>query len=700
MKKFLIISTVIFILILNFISGIVTNKFVPIDDTYFTKTNGKDIYIVKNNEWKKMNIIGVNLDPAKPGVFPSENIVKEDEYLRWIQYIYDMGINCIRVPNLMSQNFYNSLEKFNKDKENPIYLMQGIYFDEVNLKDGYDAQSDNLKEIFKKNIKLIIDSIHGNPYNFDKPDIVQFYDTDISKYLLGYTIGIEFAKNDLIYTEIMNDKKIYNGKYLYTNDKASSFESYMAQMGDYLADYELEMYKKQSLISFTGSSSYHIVSSRSNLNGESVIAKDDEIEDIKDYMNPENIKIKKKLKTGIFATYNVYPSYSEIKQYQGNIDYYFEKINEYHKIPVVIGEFGIPSSRSAGNFNADIHNKGYINEKEQGEALVEVYKAIKSANCAGSFIFEFQDSWHNSSWNTKESKILDRSPYWSDAQTYSQHFGLMTFDPGEKESICYPDDSISEWKDEDIVSKNDNISLYTKSDERYLYFMAKSSDRLDFSKKDIYIDLDTTPKSGCNNSSQFKLEFDSPIDFIVSIKDKKNAMVLVHEYYNRFNFYENKKYNQVRPDLIKHIKDMDEFAPIFIEVRPKMYVKSLGGFLEKVSYETGKLVHGNANPKNKDFNSVSDFYINDNYIEIRIPWGLLNFMDPSTKQIQDDFYEVFKTKPLMIKDISIGLTVKEEEKTIDRLSSAIYPLDGWFMPKYHERLKESYYIVKHELTRR
>ncbi|MEG1311200.1 MAG: hypothetical protein RSD47_04245 [Romboutsia sp.] len=699
MKRFLIVATIVFLLILSFLGNTVNNKIITLDNSHFVKANGKDIYILKDNEWDKLKIIGVNLNPTKPGVFPSENAVKEEEYLRWIQYIYDMGSNCIKVPNLMSQHFYNALEKFNRDKKNPIYLMQGIYFDEVILKNGYDVQENKLQEIFKTNIKLIIDSVHGNPYNFDKPDIIQFYNTDISEYLLGYTLGIEFAEHDIIYTEIMNDKKEYNGTYLYTDKNASSFESYMAKMGDYIASYELETYKKQSLISFIGSSSYHIVSGRDNPEGKSIVSKNNEIEETKDYIDPENIKMKKKLKTGIVASYNVYPSYSEIKEYQGKIDYYLKEINEHHTIPVIIGEFGIPSSRTSGDFNNGIINKGYINEQEQGEALIDTYKSIENANYAGSFIFQFQDSWHNSSSNTKESKILDRSAYWSDAQTYSQNFGIMAFDPGKIQSISYPDNNTNEWNEDDIVSNNDNINLSMKSDEKYIYLMVKSDRNLELDKQDIYIDLDITPKSGAIQSSQFGLKFESAVDFIISIKDKKNASVLVHDYYNRFKFYENKKDNQVRPDLISHTPDMDEFSPILIEVRPKIYIESLGEFLDKVSYETGKLIHGNANPKSSEFNSATDFYIGDNYIELRIPWGLVNFMDPSTKQIQDDFYKTFKTKSTMINNIGVGLTIKGEKDTIERLESTFYGLDGWIRPNYHERLKESYYILKRELTK-
>ncbi|CEN80744.1 hypothetical protein [Paraclostridium sordellii] len=699
MKKFLAICIVIFVVALFTIGNILSSKSAPKDGTYFTKTKGKDIYIVKNDKWEKLEIVGVGLDSTKPGAFPSENLVNEEDYLRWIKDIYDMGANCIKVSNLMGANFYKALDKFNKDKKNPIYLMQGIYFDEKLLKNGKDPQGSKASSAFKDNIKLVIDSVHGNPYNKEKPDILQVYKTDISKYVIGYSLGIQFAKHDLIYTEIMNNKKPYDGKYMYTDKNSSSFESYLAKMGDYAVDYEFSTYKKQSLISFIGTSAHHIASSVENPNKKNILSSKDTNEEFKNFIDVEDIKAKRGLKTGIVASYNIYPSYTELKEYDGNIGRYFEDINKHYSIPVIIGEIGVPSSRSGGDFNENI-DKGYITEQEQGKALVDIYKAVKKSKLAGCFIFEFQDSWYSSSWNTKDNKILDRSAYWSDAQTYSQSFGLMTFEPGRLKVTPYPDDRLDEWSEKNVISKDKDYSLSMQSDEKYLYFMIKSSDKTSLKKDDIYIDLDTTPKSGSKKSTQYGLQFDNPVDFIIKINDQGNSMVMAQEYYNGFDFYENKSLYEKRPDLIKHTPDMDYFSPIYIETRPKMFIKSQGETKEKVTYETGKLTKGNSNPKSKDFNSAADYYMGNDYVEVRIPWALLNFMDPSTKQIADDFYENFKTKPMKINDINVGVTIKENEKVITRIKSTPYKLNGWQVPKYHERLKKSYYILKEELSKK
>ena len=690
MKKFLVAATLVFIFAVGFLGDIVTNKITPQNNTYFVKTDKESIYISKDNKWQKFNIVGVNLNSIKPGNFSNDKVITEEEYLNWITIIDNMGANCIKVPDIMDNNFYNALYKFNEDKKDPIYVIQGIYFDEVDLKNGKDIQSEEIEEKFKKHIKLIIDSIHGNSFDLNEDIKNEYYNTDISDYLIGYTLGIEFARNDLIHTELINNKDSYNGKYFYTNNDASSFESYIAKMADYLVEYEYKQYKEQKLVGFIGSSNNYKELNSSNQN---------EDNSIKDYINPNNINSKGKLKTGIFASYNLYPSYTNMNENQDNIEEYVNELKNTHKIPIIIGEYGVPSSRNSADFNTDT-NKGYINEQEQGEILVDTYRTINDANIAGSFIFELQDSWQRTSWNTKELKILDRAPYWSDAQDYSQNFGLIAFDPSQADSKLYPDEKIDEWKNKNIINKNEDISLSMRSDEKYLYFMLKSENTINLDKQDIYVYLDITPNSGSTKSSQLNLNFDKPVDFIIEIKDRENAKVLVHEYYNYFSLNQNKKEYQKRPDLISVQSDMDEFSPIYIETSPRMYVEDLKKIVESKKIETGKLVHGNSNPLNENYNSASDFYVGNDYIEIRVPWSLLNFMDPSTKQIMDDIYKYFSAKPMSINEINVGVTIKENEEIKEKLDSTKFKLNSWIKPNYHQRLKKSYYIIKDELNAR
>ena len=181
-------------------------------------------------------------------------------------------------------------------------------------------------------------------------------------------------------------------------------------------------------------------------------------------MDVEHIKTTDKFISGTFASYHIYPYYPDYLNYEPEfIDYkdengikntyqaYLKKINEYHSIPVVISEFGVPSSRGMAQKDTNTNrNQGGMSEKEQGEAIVKSYNDIKSAGIDNAIIFTWQDEWFKRTWNTMHGVNLTKTPYWSDYQTNEQYFGLLSFDPGKKTSISYVDGEVNEWKDEDV----------------------------------------------------------------------------------------------------------------------------------------------------------------------------------------------------------------------------------------------------------
>jgi hypothetical protein len=107
------------------------------------------------------------------------------------------------------------------------------------------------------------------------------------------------------------------------------------------------------------------------------------------------------------------------------------------------------------------------------------------------------------------------------------------------------------------------------------------------------------------------------------------------------------------------------------------------------------LTYGNANPKAKNFNSLSDFNVGDGVVEIRIPWQLLNVMNPADKLIMDDLYESDGINPTSITNMYLGVGVVNES----RIDMGYYGWYKWDLPTFHERLKESYFILKDEFLK-
>lgn len=244
---------------------------------------------------------------------------------------------------------------------------------------------------------------------------------------------------------------------------------------------------------------------------------------------------------------------------------------------------------------------------------------------------------------------------------------------------------MNDWKKKDIVSENNNSKLYVKSDEGYLYIGINKKD-LDLSKEEILIPIDVTPKSGSKSIQGFDAKFNKEADFVINIKGENNSKILVNEYYDIDKFlFDNKISNDKNTDKFNIIKQTtlgESKTPISNVIIPKEEV------------EVGNLIYGNSNPKSKDYNSLADFIINKDNIEIRIPWLMLNISNPVDKLAIDDFNKYKEVKHFEIDYINIGLNLLKDEKLEDNLYMKRYTWDKWDEPIYHERLKKSYYIMK------
>ncbi len=289
---------------------------------------------------------------------------------------------------------------------------------------------------------------------------------------------------------------------------------------------------------------------------------------------------------------------------------------------------------------------------------------------------------------------LKRTPYWSDYQTNEQYFGLLSFDPGSEQSVCYVDGDASEWTDDDIVADRGDMKLSMKYDEKFVYFMVKK-DGLNIDKDKIYIPLDITPKSGSSYYEEKNMLFDRAVDFIIELEGKQNSRVRVQERYEvlRSNYSENVyEFNAYLKDNIPS-KDSPRFTNIdmILQTATPLIYNNMQAPAE--TFETGKLTYGNANPSSKDFNSLADFMAGDGFVEIKLPWQLLNFSDPSLMTIHDDYYEHYGIEYIEVSEIWAGLSSNGSEPRRAELKP--FKLKKWENTvTYHERLKSSYYALQ------
>lgn len=676
--------------------------------TAWVRQEGRAIQIDRGDGWEDFEIRGVDMGAGIPGHFATDYAIDKETYLRWFQQVKDMGANTIRVYILLGTDFYEAFYEFNKDNPDPLYLIHGVWIDDYAQNSHMDAYDPAYLGRFKEDARTVVDVIHGQRWiELGRLSGTGMYTKDISPWVLGYILDVEWEAPTVIYTDRTHEGMgTYHGSYVSSTSEASAFEIMLAQVGDDLMGYESKRYKQQRLLAFSNWPTTDPMSYPLPL--QLFFEKYSQVD-------VENIVAEETVVSGMFASYHVYPYYPDYLQYlpeyanavddTGQVNTYrayLETLVAHHSVPVVISEFGVPSSRGRAQVDANTgRNQGGMSEDDQGRAIVRSYVDIMASGCAGSVIFTWQDEWFKRTWNTMANVDLLKTPYWSDYQTNEQYFGLLSFDPGTERSVSYADGDDEEWTDADVIGEADGRTLSMKYDEKFVYLMVRGSDVGPGTP--LYLPVDTTQKTGATASADPVVSFERAADFLIVLDGEDESRVLVQERYEVMRAMALRTTTGEDPYENIPAKDTTRFKHIDLVLQTITETQAIADAVANQknaiadnfyfeSYETGKLVYGDANPAHENFDSMADFCYGDGFVEIKLPWQLLNFSNPSEMQIHDDYYEHYGVENMKIDRMYVGVGDGADGQAIPLFEK---PLKGWGTKvTYHERLKESYYIVQ------
>lgn len=666
---------------------------VPVEPVF--RVLGRDILRKdESGEWRAFEIRGVDLSTNMPGGAVLDFTPDVEDYTRWLEAIAAMGANTVRVYTIADDDFYQALYQFNTSRDTPLYLLQGLQVSDRANYGSKDVYDEGFLDLLLENGVAAVDVIHGKRVILlGNTSGTGNYRWDLSPWVVGYLVGHEWDSGNIAY---LNESTLYptsyQGAYFSTGPQATRFEAVLARIMDRIVSYETAKYKQQRLIGFVNSPSNDpfeftdLYSARylkySRLDAEHVLPSDALLSgyytayrlnrfsrDYLQYLTPRQAD----------ALGDILINLDTSDLYRG----YLDLLGKYHTMPVIAAGYGFSTSR------VPIWEDEYpLTERQQGQALVEVWQEAREAGWAGGFVSTWQDVWDRRTWNTSYATFEFKDPLWQDVQTEGQCYGLMAFSLEAATGGCVVDGDASEWTEEDVVWRGAAGRLSMRYDEKYLYFYAQSA----ASEPGVfYIPIDTTPKSGSNYCREYDLAFERPCDFVIVIDGRDNSRVLVQERYEIL--WVMHAYDLAREDPYYEIRAVDSpvFRPISVMVEHASPVP-VGQWLPAATYETGKLRHGNADPDSSLYDSLADFCFTENGVEIRIPWQLLNFASPAEMMIHDDYYEHYGVEYLPIDEMYVGLSAGASDT---RIPMAAFPLEGWEKPEvYRERLKESYFILQ------
>lgn len=657
--------------------------------SYIASSNG---YFYQNKNGKSADLLyikGVNMGLTEAQTSLDNSNISYDTFMNWFEEIKDMNANTVRVFSIMNPNFYKALYDFNKkNSSSPLYLIQGIWFSEDLMYQLTDAlESDEIIiSAFKKACKETVDIIHGNSsdtvYGEFSPAI---YDKDVSKYTVGYILGLEYPADFVIETNASHpDKANYKGKYLETKSGSTPFEAFLANVGDYLVDCETSAYNSQTPVAFLN---WQVLDTITHTN-EPYKEENDAVS-----VNTENITAKSNYYPGLFAAVDVYPYYPEFMNYEekytsytdekGEKDNYRAYLNDLktqYSVPLLIAEYGLSTSRGKAHLGLNGYDQGGLNEDEQAKLVSKMTNDIALEGCAGGLVFEWADEWFKSTWNINMYYPDDPTKRTQNLSSAEQSYGILWYDT----STSYPDGDLSEWKN--AYKVNDNLKVMY--DANYMHLLLTLPDGFDTSKDTFFVPISTNG-TGSKFSKKYNLKFSDNTDFLLVFNGKDNTRILCDKAQDAFHY----KFGVIRKvfgtsQSKAYKQNTGEYDKINTFVSNEIIVPSTNERIEPRYYEGGLLKFGNANPDSSDYDSSADFYYNGNTVEIRIAWYLLNVMNPTTKACINTPFKGDEITYSNFGAIKIGSGTEGKIKLNDAKFTGVKNV------KLTQRLKKVYYSLQ------
>ena len=623
--------------------------------------------------WSPMWIKAVNLGAALPGKFPSEFPPNDSTYERWIAIVAGMGANAIRVYTIHPPHFYSALRSWNlAHASHPIWLIHGVWTEPPPGKK--EEKYDDLKWLaqFQGEMRRVVSLIHGDAVIPPAPGHASgTYSADVSAWVVGYIIGREWEPYSVVaYNSSHPRKTSYAGKYI-TIAGGNALETWLAEQCDYLVSFEMERYNSQRPIAYTNWPTLDPLNHPTETGkaqeiallkkrGEQIVEMPKEYDNDAVGLDAVKMHATGAFPAGVFASYHAYPYYPEFlvvdplysrsRSLEGPSNYfgYLRELVDHHgDMPVVISEYGVPSSRGNAHVQPQGWNHGGLSEQQQAAVDARLTRDIYAAGAAGAGLFALIDEWFKKNWIVIEFEHPpDRKRLWLNPLDAEENYGVIAMRAGTKDAAMTIDGDTTDWRGRPVLyaatagrtggaSPLQLKSFRVASDEAYVYLRLDVG-KIDWAKAHYQIGIDTYRRDlGDTRLPNTGSRSPVGLEFVVDLSGPASSQVLVDHPYN---LYKPVRIPGSKPEAIQYLynapfrtvaNDRGQWDSLVV-VTNRRRVSRDGRIYPPVSYNRNRLLYA----RQAD-NSLADWFADHarGVIEMRLPWAMLQLVDPSSRSV-------------------------------------------------------------------
>ncbi len=611
-------------------------------------------------QWQPFFVKGMNLGAALPGRFPSE-FPDRATYDLWLQEMAELGINTLRVYTVHPPHFYEALRDHNRTSKLPIWLIHGVW---AELPPRHDFLNSTWRDAWYADMNEVIQVLHGHARIGKRPGRAGgLYNADVSPWTLAIILGREWESSSVVgFNQLHPGTSDWTGRFIAVQG-GQAMERFLGESMDHFLAMEWDVYHAQRPIAFTNWPTldplHHVTESTEREEAEARTRLQLPVGDLSEEPNDEDavgLDLEKFSSTplfqaGLIASYHVYPYYpdfmnldpvySKATDHLGPSNYkgYLEDLVSHHqKHPVLIAEFGVPSSRLVAHWQPQNMTHGGQNEREQGEHDARLQRNIYDTGCAGGVLFAWIDEWFKKNWLTMPFELpLDRKPLWYNEMDAEENYGLIAYRPGAQGPNILIDGQAKDWAKVPVYLQGQQHVLKVFADEGWLHLGLFLPGPVDWSKQAFLVGIDTIDPLRGDHRLPWNLGLSSVagLEFVVLFQGPERTGVFVDAPY-------------ILPDHrispVHSYRSVDGQDGLFLMGTARSNNSRVGrdgsGFPGH-STEIGWLRQGTQDRTSPSYDARAAWQsgrtsMGQGFLEARIPWALLNVSDPSGRRVIDD----------------------------------------------------------------
>jgi len=694
----------------------------PVDARVPARAVGEQFEIRGAAGWQPFYVKGLNLGTALPGRFASEFPEADSTYARWLRLIAEAHANVVRVYTILPPAFYRAFKAWNDSHpEQPLWLVHGVWA-ELPRRSDYDDPA--WKAAFRAEMRRVVDVAHGRAAIGRRAGHAWGrYDADVSNRTLAYIIGREWEPFSIrAYNKRRAGGKhsTYAGRFLAV-DSGTPADVWMAEQCDYMLGYEWDVWHAARPIAYTNWPTLDPLHHPT----EATSAEEQALRRwlglapnvrLKEYDNDSEsldamlVRLTAANVAGYFASYHAYPYYPDFigldsaygaaRSSAGPSHYfgYLLDLKRHHGgRALLIAEYGVPSSRGVAHLDTDGMHHGGHDERAMAGGDVRLTRDIREAGLAGGILFAWLDEWFKHNWVVIDLEApAERNRLWHNVMDAEQHYGLLGLYAGDT-TRPEPGGNPAPWRALTVVAESAGTRLRAGSDAAFLYLTLESPVGIEAVRWVVGIDTDR-PDRGQFVLPGVNAPTPTGVEFALVLGDTADAQLLVTPTYNPYlgprpgmrptdldAFY------NTRATIDARLAD-GRFDSLFVATN-RFRVSRTGKTYAARGVNRGRLHYGRAAES-----TLADWFVDRGtaLVEVRLPWGLLNVTDPSSRTVLARVRDPgpFRTEVTEGFRFVVNAVARDGAVRGHATSVRPYAWPTWSTPVWHERLKPAYYAMQ------